>query len=367
MNWLTWLIALPLAAILGIAVLNFYTFPHLQPDVPEKTPKIPVLMPARNEADKIAATVRAVLAQNYPDFEVILLDDHSTDETARLAREAAHGNARFRLLRGEPLPAGWLGKNWACQQLAQKASGEWLFFLDADVRLAPGALRSIAAACEESQADLLSIFPRQTTKTLGEKLVVPLINYAVLAYLPVLAAHHAPYASLSAANGQALLFRRTAYERIGGHAAVRDTIIEDMAMARKIKAAGLKLRLVEGGDLISCRMYENWAQVRDGFAKNILAGYGNSPLYLLASTLFHWLLFIVPWGWWLLGGDWRALGLGLGGMLVRAVTARFSQENLLHAVLMPLSVLAMTRIAAQALFWRYAGKGQWKGRRIQLN
>lgn len=348
------------------AVANAFTFPHLGQGsgaLPPRPPRVSLLVPARDEAAVIGGTVQRLLAQRYPDFEVLLLDDHSTDGTADVAAAAAAGDGRLRVLAGRPLPAGWLGKNWACQQLAEAAGGDLLIFTDADVRWQPEALAALVAAMEQMQADLLTVWPTQTTVTWAERLVVPLMAVAIVGYLPLVAVHHLPLAVFAAANGQCMAFRRAIYVPVGGHAAVADQIVEDVALARRVKARGGRLRMMDGNRLIGARMYHDWPSVRDGFAKNILAGHGNSVPFLLASTLFHWLLFIVPWIWLLF--DWRVWPLAAAGVAVRALTAAVTRQRLRDALLMPLSVLLMTRIAFQALRWHYAGGPQWKGRTVR--
>lgn len=351
--------ALTLMAL--VSILNALAFPRLDARAAEsELPFVSILVPARDEAPRVARTVGLLLAQAYPRFELLLLDDASTDDTADRALEAAQGDPRFRLLRGQPLPAGWIGKNWACQQLSEAARGDLLLFTDADVSWSPQALAAIAAQLSRSRADLLAVFPTQRTGSLAERLVVPLMALAVLGYLPVWAVHFIPWPVFSAANGQCLAFRRAAYERIGGHAAVHSVIVEDMALAGAIKRAGLRLRLADAAGLVTTRMYADWPGVRDGFAKNIIAGHGG-VIPLLLSTLFHWTVFLLPWAW-LLGGDARALSLILLGILVRALTARVTRQRIQDALLLPVSVLLMTAIAFQALAWQARGGPAWKGR-----
>jgi chlorobactene glucosyltransferase len=334
-----------------------------------------ICIPARDEARAIGATVRALLAQTGVEFELIILDDGSTDGTAEIARAAAGDDPRLRVLSGSPLPSGWSGKNWACQQLGQAARGAWLIFTDADVHWQPGALAALIARAEATRADLLTVWPTQTTVTWGERLCVPMMAFVILGYLPALAVHHLPFASLAAANGQCLCFRRSAYARIRGHAAVRDRIIEDIVFARAIKRAGLSLRTADGAGLIGCRMYTCWREVRDGYAKNILAGYG-STIGLLLGALFHWLILLLPWLWLIAelfgvqtgvpGGAIAAAGLIALGIGVRALTAAVTRQRVIDALLLPISALLFTRIAAQALWWqiRYGGP-RWKGRTIR--
>lgn len=386
MLYLGLFIALVLIVLAAIASLNALTFPRLAtgnaPAVSRQPPfaahgLISVLIPARNEAAIIGDTVRALLGQTGVDFEVIVLDDHSADGTGAAARAAGGGDPRLRVLAGEPLPPGWLGKNWACHQLARAAAGDWLLFTDADVQWRPGALAALAGMRARTEPDLLTIWPTQITQTWGERLAVSLIALVVIAYLPALAVHHLPGRIFSAANGQCLLFRRAAYERVGGHAAVRGDILEDVALAARVKGAGLRLRMADGAGLIACRMYRNWPEVRDGFAKNILAGHGGRPALLLLSTLFHWLVFVFPWlwamgSWGLRMGDWELalaassfpLSLVLLGVTIRALTAAVTGQRVRDALLMPVSVMLMTVIAARSLYWRYTGGPRWKGRAL---
>jgi chlorobactene glucosyltransferase len=343
------------------AVTNLFFFPRLAEGKPGTTPLVSILIPARNEGPTIGQTIASLRRQSYTDFELLVLDDESDDDTAAQVRRAAGDDGRCRLLSGQPLPAGWLGKNWACHQLAQAARGDYLLFSDADVHWRPEALDGLLALAEREQSDLLTIWPTQQTVTWSERLVVPLMALAILAYLPVLPVHHTRWRAFAAANGQCLLFRRAAYDRSGGHAAVRDDIVEDVTLARRVKAASGRLRMADGGGLISCRMYDGWPAVRDGFAKNILSGHGG-PLLLLLSTLFHWLIFLWPWLWLAVGGGWWAVGLMAAGVGLRAVTAAFTRQRPLDALFMPLSVSLMTLIAFRSIWWQWHGQRRWKGR-----
>ncbi|HNT75309.1 MAG TPA: glycosyltransferase [Anaerolineae bacterium] len=374
LTWLALLISLILIGIAAIAIVNVLTFPRLDAAPPPPTfPLVSLLVPARNEAAGIAETVRRLLAQDYPCYELLLLDDHSTDGTADVARAAAGADARLRLLQGAPLPTGWQGKSWACHQLAEAAHGELLVFTDADVAWEPGALARLVGEMQRRGSDLQTVWPTQITVTWGERLIVPLLAFVIVGYLPVLAVHHIPWSIFAAAIGQCLAFRRSAYHAIGGHAAVRASIMDDMAFAKAIKQRRLKLRMADAAGLIRCRMYRHWTEVRDGFAKNILAGHSHSLLLLLLSWAFHWLVFLAPWVW--LGLGWLGgppgwplwplclIGLGVG---VRAISAALSRQRLADALWLPVSVILMARIATQAIAWKVRHGGvYWKGRLVQ--
>ncbi len=336
---------------------------------PLQYPLVSILIPARNESAVIERTAQSILSQPYANFEFLILDDNSTDGTAEKAIAAADGDSRLKVLSGAALPPGWLGKNWACHQLGQAAHGEWLIFTDADVCWQPDALAALMSEIERTQADLLTVWPTQHTESWGERLVVPLMALAILGYLPLLLVHHTPWAAFAAANGQCLAFRRRAYEKIGGHTAVRDRIVEDVAFARHIKLAGLRLRMADGAGQITCRMYHDWSSARDGFGKNILAGHGDSVFFLAISAIFHWLIFIVPWIFLILGilPLW-SLALIVLGIGVRMLTAAATRQRLFDALLMPISAFLMTLIAIRAVWWRYRyGGPQWKGRTISGN
>lgn len=362
-----------LAGISAITILNVFTMLRLgrAPHTTEQ-PRLSVLIPARNEAHVIGETVRALLRQSYPHLELILLDDNSTDGTADVARAAADGDPRLQIVDGKPLPAGWAGKNWACHQLSEHATGAYLVFTDADVVWGEGALAALVAELAHTRADMLTIWSTQRTETWGERLCVPLMAFVILGYLPHLAVNHIRHRAFAAANGQCLTLRREAYMVVGGHAAVRDEIVEDIRMAQRAKDAGLRLRMVDGNGLVTCRMYTSWPEVRNGYAKNITAGYGDSLWGLLAGSLFHWVVFLFPPLGLVVslftGNPQHLLTTGLLtaiGVLIRALTAAATRQRAWDALLLPVSVVLMTVIAAQSAYWylRYGGP-RWKGRTI---
>jgi chlorobactene glucosyltransferase len=373
--WL--LVSLALSITLCTALINLLTFSRLVPIAPEAgastapLPKVSILIPARDEAATISGTIKRLLAQDYPAYEILILDDASTDGTAEVARAAAGDAPNLRVIQGDALPRGWLGKSWACHQLSGHASGDIWIFTDADVRWHPTALRSLIDAMQRGQAHMLTVWPTQLMNTWTERLTVGLIMLVVGAYLPEIATRIIPGRLFAAANGQVTAFRRASYLAAGGHGAVRDKIVEDVALARVVKKNGFRLLMVLGNRLINVRMYDSWLTVRDGFAKNILAGHG-SLFMLLLSTIFHLLVFVAPWLWLGLGGvfplgpAWPAfpLALGLSGMLIRALTAALARQPVIDGLLMPVSALLMTRIAIRAVRWHLTGQARWKGRII---
>lgn len=372
-----------LAVLLTITFTNIRRFPRLhltgageiptQKDSFNSTPPfVSVLIPARNEAAIIDATLRYLLAQKYAPFEILVLDDRSEDGTGDVLAHIARRTPQIKVLCGQPLPPDWTGKNWACAQLAEAARGEILLFTDADVRWQPGALCSVVATMTELDADLLTIWPTQITQSWIERLTVPLMAMAVMSYLPLWLAHDFYHPLAAAANGQCMVFQRLAYAAIGGHTAVRNAIVEDVQLAQKIKAAGLHLRMADGAGMVLCHMYEGAQAALDGYTKNILAGHANHIGLLALSTFFHWSLFLLPWFWFLFGQAWPLPGwpwwplvLMVTGVAVRGLTAHATRQRVGDALTLPISVLIFTAIAARALWWRLRYGGViWKGRLI---
>jgi len=272
-----------LAILLLISFVNLLTLKRLDKfPPPPHTPRISLLVPARNEARSIEGCVRGLLGQAYPDFEVIVLDDESTDGTGEILERLTAEDARLRIIHGQPVPAGWLGKNWACQQLSQAAGGDYLLFTDADTSHDPLMLRDAIAAALATRADLLSGMPYQEVKTWGEQLLVPILAWSFMAFIPIALAERVRAAFLSVSIGQFLLFRRSAYDASGGHTAVRDKVVEDFELARNIKKAGLQWRFVDATSRIHCRMYHNFREVFDGLSKNLFLVFGNIFFFALA-------------------------------------------------------------------------------------
>lgn len=368
-------ILIGIALITIINVLTMYRLSQVSASATADMGSVSIMIPARNEAAVIAETVRHLLAQDYPNYELILLDDNSTDGTSEIAQSVAQSDVRFRIIQGAPLPQGWNGKNWACHQLSQAATGEWLIFTDADVTWQPNALRAVLTQATQTRADLLTVWATQRTVTWGERLVVPLMAFVILGYLPHWAVNRLRSPAFAAANGQCMVFRAQSYHTIGGHQAVRAQIVEDITLAKRIKSGGYLLRMTDGAGLVTCRMYENWLMVRNGYAKNIIAGYGGSLWGLLAGTLFHWLVFLFPFAWLVASLQTQntlhilwALSLISLGVFVRMLTAITTKQRPQDALLLPVSVLLMTLIAAQAVYWRFKHGGViWKDRAIIHN
>lgn len=392
-----WNLAILLFLLLGAValLLNLRAFPTVRRRVEEEgpapggaLPKISVLVPARNEVLRIGPCARSLLQQRYPDFEMIILDDNSTDGTADLlytlgwADAAVEPAARFRVMRGQPLPAGWSGKSWACHQLAEVATGEYILFLDADTEHDPQMLLSSMIFAREQRADLLSAWPFPETGSWSERLVLPLIHLALAGYPQALwrwlmddrsdlLARMSPRARrhFGAANGQFLMFRREIYWQVGGHAASRSHMVEDVALGRAVASAGMRLVNADGRLLSSVRMYHRFSEVWEGFTKNMRAAFEGSLLGFLITGAAAFCTLILPFilVWFSRGPAlWLALAQIAVIYLMRiGLTLRFG-TTWVSCWFHPFGQLLMTAIGLNS--WRLsAGRGvTWKGRRYEV-
>ena len=235
-------------------------------------PRISVLIPARNEEFGIAACLESVLASQRVALEVIVLDDHSTDRTAEIVREMAAKDRRLRIEPAPPLPDGWCGKQAACFALSKLATRDLLTFLDADVRLEPDALVRMALFLDRSGAALVSGFPRQETGTLLEKLLIPLIHWLLLCWLPLGSMRRSRWPAFGAGCGQWFMTTRAAYDAVGGHSAVRASLHDGLTLPRAYRRVGFRTDLCDATRLATCRMYRSAGGVWFGLAKNAREG-----------------------------------------------------------------------------------------------
>ncbi len=357
--------------LLSVQFLNYFSLKKLGrfPGAADY-PFVSVLVPARNEERNIEKCIQSLLAQDYPDYELLVLDDESEDQTWPLLSRLAEGKADFHLLKGKPLPEGWVGKCWACHQLAEKARGEYLLFVDADTVHQPSMLRSVIDAAHYYRADLISGLPQEKVETLSELLTVPLITWGIFAALPLPLAFAHPSPVLSITIGQLLLFKREAYDRIGGHQAVKDHVCEDMALGRLMKARGFRWRLVDAGAVTGCRMYTGLRDAVNGLSKTIYGALNFRIGVVFLFSLLLGLMFCLP-PWVLL----KSLAVPLPRALVRQAVTTTALAFLSWAIAglrfrMPLSTAIhypLISVLAIFIFLRSAyqtvtGKAHWKGR-----
>ena len=340
---------------------------------PERTPKVSVLVPTRNEERNVEPCIRSLLAQEYPDFEIIVLDD-SEDQTPDILRSLA-SDSRLHLLTGRPLPPGWIGKSWACHQLANAAAGELLLFTDADTLHHPSMLRDAAATLYARGLDFLSAIPRQLLHTWAERLVIPVLPWSLHTFFPIGLARRLRIPALSTAAGQFMLFRKEAYVVIGGHEKVRRSVLDDVSLAQQVVRNGLSWTLMDANARTSVRMYRSFKEVWDGLSKNLFAIFGyNLPFFCFVWAWLFWVAWEPPL--LLVLRATRALSIpaeivtpaalatGLCLLLWLISDLRF-RIPLIQAALHPVTMLLMLFIAARSVTWHALGRGTWKGRPLR--
>ncbi|MBL0926565.1 MAG: glycosyltransferase [Phycisphaerales bacterium] len=375
--WL-WLLLIGLAGALVTLVMtwvNLGVYRRSRADAPPAPeggppgPKVSVCIPARNEEANVEAAIRSVLAQDWARVEAVVYDDHSTDATPRILARLAAEDPRVVRAETRALEPGWIGKQWACQQAARAATGDWLLFTDADVRFAPDCVRRTLDEARRLDADLVSTFPRQITGSLSERLIIPMIFFILFSYLPMPRMRRTRLPAASAGCGQFLFISRSAYEAIGGHAAWKESMHDGIRMPRAVRAAGRKSDLFDGTDLCECRMYRGLVQTWRGFAKNAYEGLGSVGL-LVFLTVAHAAGHVLPWVYLPLA--WAGLADADGvGPAACAVAANLVQRLMLSrrfghpawlALLHPLAVLMMTAIQWHSYILYKTGRRTWRQR-----
>ena len=369
-------LALILAVIpAGMLLANLRQF-RSSPPPPANLPPVSVLVPARNEQAAIGQLIDDVLASEGVDFELVILDDASTDETATIVAAAAARDERVRLVTGRTLPPGWCGKQHACFQLAGAARYESLVFLDADVRLTADAVARGVGFLKQTDVGLASGFPRQQTPCFLAWLLLPLIHFVLLGFLPLGRSRLSADPALAAGCGQFFITTKSAYERAGGHAAIAASLHDGIMLPRAYRRTGQQTDIFDATDVASCRMYETSREVFNGLAKNATEGIG-SPRTILPFTVLlaggQVLPTVLLLGW--LAGwpsaEWSPVSVALVllavglSLLPRLLAVGRFRQSLISSLLQPLAITVFLFIQWYALSRRCLGlQTSWKGREL---
>jgi len=337
----------------------------------KKWPFVSILIPARNEEKRIEPCIRGMLQQDYPNFEILVLDDRSTDKTFNVVQAYAKRNKRLRVFRGKELAQGWIGKPWACQQLSEKAEGKWLFFTDADTEHLPEMLKRTVGMAEARQADVLTLFTRQITKSWMEILVIPVMAYTLLSFFPARWSlrKDSPLNRFAGVSGQFVFIKRKVYRAFGGHETVKNEIVEDLNFGKQVVQRGFRLVYGDGSDFSFCRMYTNAREVWEGFSKNFFPALAFSPLYFLNALAVLILDGVAPFVVLVWGPGfslfWPGLALASVSLGVRgyqAVRYGFHKGSVFFH---PLGCLLFALIGLNSVRWFCFGGGHWKGRALK--
>lgn len=370
--WL--LLAAPAALPLLFTTINALTWPRGRPGKqPEPDLRLSVLVPARNEAGNIEACVRAIFASDAPLLELLVFDDGSTDATPQILARLQGEYPLLRVIQGDGLPAGWVGKPHACHRLSQEARGDLLLHLDADVVLAPDGLSRLldlaARPIAGRRPDLVTAVPRQVMGSAAERLMMPVLHLTYSSWLPLILIPRVADGRVLAANGQVLLVRRAALQAAGGWAAVRHEIVDDMAMCRRVKEQGGCVLFADGHRIAACRMYDSGPALWKGFSKNLYEGIGGSLTGLLGVLLLYGLSFVLPFlalplAAALQAPTWAAAataGIALN-LLTRTILALRHAHAPWAVLLHPVAVLGLLGIAVNSRRWSQQGRIEWAGR-----
>lgn len=352
----------------GAAVVLAARMPRLDParsPVAGAWPRVSVIVAARNEELDLPGCLDDLLRQDYPDLEVLVVDGGSTDRTREVALARA---PRVRLLDEPPLPDGWVGKNWACEVGYRAATGEYLLFTDADVRYHPTAVRATVAWAQAEEAALTTLAPRIEMVGFWEKVVLPFYVQMVLTYFRTPRVNRED-SSAAMANGQYSLVRRRDYEGVGGHAAVRGAVLEDVALARRFRSAGARLRVAWAPDLLSTRMYRDRHEMFEGLVKNIhdteFSAARQAGLFLGVALVFLAPLLLFPIGLLLASLPLAALGVAVYALffLKHALFAHGVRGSAVYGLLFPVAAAYYLALLATSLGRGIAGRPvAWKGR-----
>ncbi len=355
-------------------LLNLWYFRRRRPlPPPEEGERISVLVPARNEEANLPRCLDSLLAQSHPGLEILVMDDDSTDGTwALLQGYAKRHPGRIRVFRNRDLPAGWMGKCWACSRLAELATGRWLAFVDADTEHHPDCLRHALQEARRRGASLVSYVPDMVLGGLAEKIGVPVITFAFYLLFPMGLVRWLKSRHAAMAVGTFILVRREAYDRCGGHAALRRDIVEDVALARAVKAAGQPVELLDGTGLLYTRFYHNAREVWNGFSKAAFGAFGFSFLPYAVTLVFVYALFLNPF---LMLALHPALSFYnpffnqvLAVLALRLLLALRVRQPLLTALLHPVMVVFGLLFCLNSL-WRIAWGMpiEWKQREYRIS
>lgn len=348
----------------AVTLFNFISNPKLPNSGRRYNDAVSILIPVRNEEEDILNLLKSIQQQDYTNYEVLVLDDHSTDNTLALCRIFAQNDDRFKILPGEELPAEWLGKNFACCQLAKAAAGKYLLFLDADETIANGLIDNAVHRMKVNRLSLLSLFTNQVMLSAGERLVVPLMHFLLLNLLPLRLVRLVKNPLFAAASGQFMLFDADNYHENQWHEQVKNKVVEDIEIMKQLKGYGYNGEALLANGYIFCRMYKTFNEGLQGFGKNLLAGFNHNIIGLLI-----YLVMVV------LGPVFIAFFLGFELFLFAAtlivlsrvmISLASGQNPWLNIVLHPLQIISLVCIAIVSITNRITHKVSWKGRNIPV-
>lgn len=347
----------------SVTLFNFISNPKLSNSPRDYNDLVSILIPARDEEKNILNLLQSIRDQDYRNYEVIVLDDHSSDQTLNICKGFAASDKRFRVLAGKPLPKDWLGKNYACHQLAEEAKGKFLMFLDADETVADGLLNNTVHRMKFYRLDLLSLFTNQVMITWGERMIVPLMHFVLLNLLPLRLVRLSKSPAFSAASGQFMLFNADSYKENQWHEQVKKKVVEDIEIMRAVKTMGYRGEALLANGFIFCRMYGSFREAFQGFSKNFLAGFNNN---IFGLSFYLLLVILGPVAIaYILSPQLLFFAIALI-ILSRVMISLMAGQNVWYNILLhPLQLISMVFIAVISVKKYFTKTIVWKGRPIR--
>ncbi len=345
-----------------VTLFNFMSNPKLPHVKKPYAFLISILIPVRNEQDNILSLLQSIYDQDYIDYEVIILDDGSEDNTYSICEKFAEKHHQFRVIKGKKLPHDWLGKNYACHQLAEEAKGDYFLFLDADEKVNNSLLNSAIHRMRLYNLGLLSLFTNQQMDTFGEKSVVPLMHYILLNLLPLRLVYLVKNSTVAAASGQFMLFDAEIYRKNEWHKQVKDRVVEDVEIMRLVKSSGYNGEALLANGMISCRMYKSYTEAVNGFSKNFLAGFN----YSIITLLIYLVIIICGPMIVMMTLNLQMIVFMIGLIILTRIMISLSasQNAWLNVLLHPLQMINLTIIAFMAIQKHLTKTTVWKGRQV---
>jgi len=338
----------------------------------KRPPLVSIMVPARNEAENIKMCVTSLLKQDYANIEILILDDNSTDDTSLIVKRIAEKDSRVKLITGKPLKDGWIGKSYACHQLAKHARGRYFLFTDADTLHFKNAVSSTIGCLIKNKLDALSAIPKQIMVGIHERLVVTWVHFGILSLLPLILIKKSKYPLFCTANGQCMLFKREVYRKIGGHKSIKTKILEDIHISKQVKRHGYRFMLFDGSKNIYCRMYRNFRGLIKGFSKFMFAAFDFKVFNIAVAILFISVIFLFPFiflplGILLFNWPYPIVNLIIIQIFVvltmRIILAIRLNNRILDTFLHPVSMLYIILLCINSVLQTKFGEGAyWKGR-----
>jgi len=369
------------AGILSLILLNFlvnnFVFKDvtkfkLDRDLFDKSPLVSILIPARNEERNIKRCLVSLTKQDYENIEILVLDDNSSDNTSAIVRELAEKDERIKLYHGRELKEGWMGKPYACHQLAEHANGDYLIFTDADTLHFPDSVSSALACLLKNKLDALSVLSKQIMVTIHERMVVPFGHYMILCFMPLYLIKNTKSPLFCTAVGQFMFFKKEVYKKIGGYESVKNQVIDDVEMSKQVKKHGYKFMIFDGRDNLYSRNYRNAKEVIRGHSKTLFAAFDYNVIVISVGIILISIIFLSPFflilpaiffKWPMIIVELIVLQIAIILLTRIILSIRFKSKAVVDVLLYPLSVIYLLLIAVDSIFNTITGVGvNWKGR-----